>query len=119
MADETTTTEATSPETTSPEAADTQTAEAPAKKPAAKKATSPAAKAGVKKATAEPAAQNKPLKVTLSRSVLGEPEKIRRTVKGLGLTRTHRSVQHADTPIIRGMLRKVHHLVTVENANQA
>ncbi len=60
------------------------------------------------------AAQTKQLRVTLNRSVIGRPEKHKRVVQSLGLTRTHRSVDVADTPIIQGMLKKIPHLITVE-----
>jgi large subunit ribosomal protein L30 len=56
------------------------------------------------------------LKVTLVRSGIGRPERQRRTLKGLGLTRMHRSVVLQDTAAIRGMIRKVQHLVRVEAA---
>ena len=54
------------------------------------------------------------VKVTLTRSLLGHPEKHRRVAKALGLTRSHRSVVQYDTPIIRGMINKISHLVSVE-----
>jgi large subunit ribosomal protein L30 len=56
------------------------------------------------------------LKITLSKSLLGHPEKHRRIARALGLTRTHRSVVQYDTPIIRGMIMKISHLLTVEAA---
>ena len=60
---------------------------------------------------------NKPLKVTLVRSLLGRPDKHRRVAKALGLTKTNRSVHHADTPIIKGMINKISHLLSVEGAS--
>ncbi|MFM7389184.1 MAG: 50S ribosomal protein L30 [Vampirovibrionales bacterium] len=59
-------------------------------------------------------ASDKKLKITLTRSVLGTPEKQRRVVAALGLKKTNRSVEHYDTVLIRGMIRKVSHLLTVE-----
>jgi large subunit ribosomal protein L30 len=56
------------------------------------------------------------LKVTLVRSGINRPEIQKLTIKGLGLTRMHKSVVLNDTPAIRGMIRKVSHLVTVEAA---
>ena len=56
------------------------------------------------------------LKVTLIRSGIGRPERQRWTLKGLGLTRMHRTVVLEDTAAIRGMIRKVQHLVRVEAA---
>ncbi|MGB3648296.1 MAG: 50S ribosomal protein L30, partial [Desulfobulbales bacterium] len=44
----------------------------------------------------------------------GSTKKIRATLVGLGLTRREKTVVRKDTPEIRGMLRKVEHLVTVE-----
>ena len=57
------------------------------------------------------------LKVTQVKSGIGRPEKQRRTLEGLGLGKLHKSVVLADTPAIRGMIRKVSHLVTVEAAD--
>ncbi|MGQ9531601.1 MAG: 50S ribosomal protein L30 [Desulfotomaculales bacterium] len=54
------------------------------------------------------------LKITLVRSVIGRPEDQRRTVRSLGLRKLHSTVYHEDTPAIRGMLRKISHLVKVE-----
>jgi large subunit ribosomal protein L30 len=54
------------------------------------------------------------LRVTQVRSGIGRPERQRRTLKGLGLTKMHKSVILNDTPAIRGMIRKISHLVAVE-----
>jgi large subunit ribosomal protein L30 len=54
------------------------------------------------------------VKVTLTKSMIGSTRKIRATLVGLGLTRREKTVVRKDTPAIRGMLRKVEHLVTVE-----
>jgi large subunit ribosomal protein L30 len=54
------------------------------------------------------------LKVTQIRSGIGRPQDQRQTLKGLGLTRMHKSVVLKDTQSIRGMIRKVQHLVAVE-----
>ena len=54
------------------------------------------------------------VKVTLTKSMIGSTKKIRATLVGLGLTRREKTVIRQDTPEIRGMLRKVEHLVTVE-----
>jgi large subunit ribosomal protein L30 len=56
------------------------------------------------------------LKVTQVKSGIGRPEKQRLTLRGLGLTRMNRSVILNDTAPIRGMIRKVQHLVRVEPA---
>jgi large subunit ribosomal protein L30 len=62
------------------------------------------------------ATEAKKLKVTLTRSVLGRPENQRKVVKALGLRKTNHTVEHVDTPIIRGMLNAVRHLLTDEEA---
>lgn len=56
------------------------------------------------------------LKVTLVRSGINRPYDQKLTIKGLGLTKMHKSVVLNDTPAIRGMIRKVSHLVKVEAA---
>lgn len=57
------------------------------------------------------------LKVTLVRSAIDRPQKQKDTVRGLGLRRLHGSSVLEDTDAIRGMIRKVQHLVTVEPAD--
>lgn len=54
------------------------------------------------------------LKLTLKKSVIGSTRKIRATVIGLGLSKLNSSVTRKDTPEIRGMIRKVQHLVLTE-----
>jgi len=54
------------------------------------------------------------IKVTQIRSGIGRPDKHCRTLAGLGLRGPHKSVVLSDTVAIRGMIRKVSHLVTVE-----
>jgi len=54
------------------------------------------------------------LKVTLVRSMIGRPEKHRRVLRGMGLTRINKTVELEDTPAIRGMVHKVSHLVKAE-----
>lgn len=54
------------------------------------------------------------LKITLTRSLIGRPEDQRATVKALGLGKTNSSVVQEENPAIRGMIRKVEHLVKVE-----
>lgn len=55
----------------------------------------------------------KMLEVTLIRSGVSRPETQQRTLRGLGLTRMNRTVRLNDTEAIRGMVRKVNHLVRV------
>jgi large subunit ribosomal protein L30 len=57
------------------------------------------------------------LKITQVRSGVGRPDTQRRTLEGLGLRGPHKSVVLQDTVAIRGMIRKVSHLVTVESAD--
>lgn len=54
------------------------------------------------------------LRVTLVRSVNGKIGKHRETVRGLGLRRMNHSVEVENTQAIRGMLKKVDYLVSVE-----
>ena len=56
----------------------------------------------------------KHFRVKLKKSGIGRPEDQKRTLKGLGLTSFGRTVSLKDTPAIRGMIRKVVHLVDVE-----
>ena len=54
------------------------------------------------------------LTATLVRSVIGYPQDQRATVRSLGLRRMHQRVELPDTPVVRGMLHKVRHLLLVE-----
>ncbi|MGO1922757.1 MAG: 50S ribosomal protein L30 [Jeotgalicoccus sp.] len=54
------------------------------------------------------------VKVTLTKSVIGKPQTQRETVTALGLRKMHQTVEHEDTPQLRGQIAKVGHLVTVE-----
>jgi large subunit ribosomal protein L30 len=54
------------------------------------------------------------LKVTLVRSMIGRPEKHRKVLRGMGLTKMNRTVELKDTASIRGMVNAVSHLVNVE-----
>lgn len=56
----------------------------------------------------------KVLRVTLVKSPIGFPEPQKRTVKALGLRRMNQTVEHNDTPALRGMLNAVIHLVKIE-----
>lgn len=60
------------------------------------------------------------IKVTLVKSMIGRPEKHRKVLRGMGLTRMHKTVTFNDTPASRGMVKKVCHLVKVEeNTDEA
>jgi large subunit ribosomal protein L30 len=54
------------------------------------------------------------LKITLVKSYIGRPEKQRKILRGMGLTRLNRAVLLVDSPEIRGMVQKVSHLVKME-----
>jgi len=54
------------------------------------------------------------LRITLTKSPIGYSERQKRTVRALGLRRLNQTVEQADTPVIRGMVAKVQHLVKVE-----
>jgi large subunit ribosomal protein L30 len=54
------------------------------------------------------------LKVTYVRSVIGQKPDAKRTVRALGLRRLQQTVEHEDSPQVRGMIHKVRHLVRVE-----
>jgi large subunit ribosomal protein L30 len=56
----------------------------------------------------------KTVRITLVRSPIGYPERQKRTVRTLGLRRMHQTVEHVDSPSLRGMLAKVAHLVEIE-----
>ena len=52
--------------------------------------------------------------ITLVKSGIGYSQDQRRTLRALGLRRLHRTVEHEDSPSVRGMIAKVKHLVEVE-----
>jgi large subunit ribosomal protein L30 len=58
--------------------------------------------------------EGKTIKVTLVRSPIGFPKPQKATVRALGLRRLHQTVEHQDTPEVRGMLAKVIHMLRVE-----
>jgi large subunit ribosomal protein L30 len=56
----------------------------------------------------------KRLKVTQIRSAISRKKNQRLTIRALGIRRLHHTVEHDDTPAIRGMIDTVRHLVRVE-----
>ena len=54
------------------------------------------------------------LKITLVKSMIGRPEKHRKVLRGMGLTKLNRTVELQDTPATRGMINAVSHLVKAE-----
>ncbi|MGD0115037.1 MAG: 50S ribosomal protein L30 [Dehalococcoidia bacterium] len=57
------------------------------------------------------------LRITWVRSAIGRQEGQKRTIRALGLRRLGQTVVHGDSPTVRGMIRKVNHLVFVEEAD--
>jgi large subunit ribosomal protein L30 len=55
----------------------------------------------------------KKIQVKLVRSPIGYEKSQKATVKALGLKRMHQTVEHTDSPVVRGMIYKVQHLVSV------
>ena len=56
----------------------------------------------------------KKIQITYRKSAIGYERSQGRTIKALGLKKLHQTVEHDDTPVIRGMIRKVVHLVDVK-----
>ncbi len=54
------------------------------------------------------------IRITQIKSVIGAPADQKATVRALGLKRIRHSVEQDDSPVIRGMVFKVKHLVNVE-----
>jgi len=54
------------------------------------------------------------LKITLTRSPIGYNETQKRTVRALGLTKMNQTVIKPDNDAVRGMVRAVSHMLTVE-----
>ena len=59
----------------------------------------------------------KKIKITQIKSSIGYKQKAKLTLKALGLRKMHQSVEHIDTPSMRGMLSKVDYLVKIEEAS--
>ena len=59
--------------------------------------------------------QEKIIRVTLLKSAIGFSKEHKATVNALGFKHLHQTVEHVDTPTLRGMLYKVAHLVVVED----
>ncbi len=58
--------------------------------------------------------KTKILRVTLIKSPIGYEKSQKETVRALGLRRMHQTVNHNDSPTVRGMINKVRHMVKVE-----
>jgi large subunit ribosomal protein L30 len=55
------------------------------------------------------------LKITQTRSAIGQSQRHRGTLRALGLGKIGRSAEHTESPQLAGMLRKVRHLVRVDS----
>jgi large subunit ribosomal protein L30 len=56
------------------------------------------------------------VRVTQVRSQIGQSERHRGTLRALGLGRIGKTAEHSESPVLAGMLRKVRHLVKVEDS---
>jgi large subunit ribosomal protein L30 len=56
------------------------------------------------------------VKITQIKSQIGQSERHRGTLRALGLGRIGKTTEQEESPVLAGMLRKVRHLVKVENA---
>ncbi len=61
---------------------------------------------------------SKKLKITQTRSIIDRPKDQKRTIEALGLGRPNYTTEKPDNPQIRGMVKKVAHLVTVEEIEE-
>jgi large subunit ribosomal protein L30 len=60
----------------------------------------------------------KKLRVTQIRSAISRLENQKQTIRSLGIRRLHHTVEHNDTPMVRGMIAAVRHLLRVEEVQQ-
>lgn len=58
------------------------------------------------------------LRITWKKSYIGCNQRQRRVIHALGLRRLHQTVEHRDSPTIRGMVNKVSHMLEVEEADE-
>ncbi|RZK26983.1 MAG: 50S ribosomal protein L30 [Flavobacterium sp.] len=54
------------------------------------------------------------IKITQVKSAIDRPERQKRTIAALGLKKLHQTIVHEETPQLLGMIRKVNHLITIE-----
>jgi large subunit ribosomal protein L30 len=59
------------------------------------------------------------INITQVKSRIGATDRQKKNLDALGLNRMNKTVQHEDSPIIKGMVAKVHHLVSVQAAKQS
>ena len=62
--------------------------------------------------------ESKIVRVTLVKSPIGYSKRQKGTVRALGLRRMNQTVEHVESPTLRGMLNKVSHLVAVEEVSE-
>ena len=55
------------------------------------------------------------VKITQIKSIIDRPEDQKRTVRALGFTKMHQTIEKEGTPQVLGMIRKVQHLLKIEN----
>ena len=60
-------------------------------------------------------AKSKTVRITQIKSGIGYKPKAKATLKALGLRKMHQTVEHNDTPVIRGMINVIPYLLKVEN----
>ena len=58
------------------------------------------------------------IKITQTRSAIDRPERQKKTIRALGITKLNVPVVHEETPQILGMIHKVKHLVTVSKVDK-
>ncbi|HEV2306525.1 MAG TPA: 50S ribosomal protein L30 [Candidatus Acidoferrales bacterium] len=58
------------------------------------------------------------LKIRWVRSFIGCPRNMRETIRGMGFRRMNQLIERPDTPNIRGMIARVHHLVEIEESEK-
>lgn len=56
----------------------------------------------------------KKIKIKQVKSAIDRPERQKRTLRALGISKMHQEVEHIATPQIEGMIRKIKHLLSVE-----
>lgn len=54
------------------------------------------------------------LKITYAKSAIGYTVRQKATIKALGFTKLNQTIEHEDSPVIRGMINRVSHLLVVE-----
>ncbi len=65
------------------------------------------------------ASKEKFIRITLVKSPIGYSQRQKATVRALGLRRLNQTIQQVDTPVLRGMIAKVSHLVEVDEEIKA